>query len=142
MVLGSIFSGFLFKDFLIGHHYVNFWNIWGDKPIDQFKNIPALSLDTKSIMLGLDFTKHNTKYFEPYENMFYRQEDNSILYRDIDGYNTKDPDFLNMMKQYGLKMSLGFPETQYTPNIRIDYFWKDNLNSNIMLNFNYDLSQD
>ena len=25
LVLGSIFAGFLFKDFLIGHHYVDFW---------------------------------------------------------------------------------------------------------------------
>ena len=26
LVLGSIFAGFLFKDFLIGHHYIDFWN--------------------------------------------------------------------------------------------------------------------
>ena len=25
LILGSIFSGFLFKDFLIGHHYTEFW---------------------------------------------------------------------------------------------------------------------
>ena len=25
LILGSIFAGFLFKDFLIGHHYVDFW---------------------------------------------------------------------------------------------------------------------
>jgi len=25
LILGSVFSGFLFKDYLIGHHYVEFW---------------------------------------------------------------------------------------------------------------------
>ena len=79
---------------------------------------------------------------------FWKGNTNSILLNDKIEYFQSSykqlPFFQNIddkarRQLYGYQVSFNLPETEDTPYINLDYYWKNRENNTLFLNFNYDL---
>lgn len=96
----------------------------------------------------LNFDLYNINNFEYYYLNLWQDDNNTILFRDRSGYYQSGYRQLPFFQQindkarkkfYGHQVSINFPETEDTPYINLDYYWKNRENNTLFLNFNYDL---
>ncbi|ASK79543.1 hypothetical protein CF386_10830 [Paraphotobacterium marinum] len=96
----------------------------------------------------LNFDLYNSNNFEHYYLNLWEGDKNTILFSDTNGYYQSSYHQLPFFQQindearksfYGHQVSINFPETEDTPYINLDYYWKNRENNTLFLNFNYDL---